>query len=60
MRRQGLNRRQVLRPRKAHGRGIVVDLSNETAQYRPRPHLNIRCDAFQRKATNHRFPEKGR
>ena len=44
------DRREIVGAAEADGRRFAVNLAHESAQHRARTHLNIRCDAFRRKA----------
>src|SRR5207302_3797671 len=57
---EGIDRREIVGAAEALDRGGPVNLAHEAAQHRPRPHLNIRCDAFRRKAAHHGLPAYGR
>ena len=48
--------RSIVRHAEAQDRRLAVNLPNEPAQHGPRAHLNIRCDAFRRKATDDFLP----
>ena len=54
--RERLDRGQIVRGAEARDRRVAVDLADQSAQDRPRTHLNIRCDALRRKAPDDRFP----
>src|SRR4051812_45522956 len=38
----------------------AMNLADHSAEHRARTHLNIRCDAFRRKALDHGLPSHGR
>ena len=52
-----LDGRQIVRARRSSTtRGLAMNLAHQPAQHGARTHLNIRCDAFRRKAPHDRLP----